>query len=588
MRFLKHMSIGTKMVVLSGIAVLGLGGFGYAVFNTMAAIRINGDTYGQIKLRSALSSDLSPARLELTEPSMTIQAMLEDQDPAKLRTEFESLNAQRKQFNDAYDFYMKQLPEGKLKEGLSGEVHEKGSRYLELAINQFSPILLVGDRGSQERAAIFNSQSMQPLFQQQRAAVSALEEGVNTEQLNFEQGADRFLVRRTWILSAGGFLILVFAISFGVSLARVFFSFLHEILSMASEMSRGNLNLDDMKSQSRDEIGHAARAMNEMKRSLVEMIRSTAIIADRLATASGEISSSVERQAQGAETQKDQTNQVAAAMEEMASTVLQVSENSTKAADASRDAAETAKSGGKIVDDTLGKMRAIAHSVGETAKKVQSLGKGSDQIGEIIGVIDDIADQTNLLALNAAIEAARAGEQGRGFAVVADEVRKLAERTGKATKEIAQMIKGIQSETKNAVGAMEEGMVQVEEGVKSTVQAGRSLQEIIRMSEQVGDMILQIATAATEQSSTTEQINVNVEQIATISQESASASQHTSKSVLELSSVAQELHSQIAKFDIGNNVQPGESRKRTPERRSGGPKSLRQREPDRELVEVGR
>jgi methyl-accepting chemotaxis protein len=582
------MSIGKKMVVLTGIAVLGLGGFGYAVFNTMAAIRINGDTYGQIKLRSGLSSDLSPARLELTEPSMTIQAMLEDQDPAKLRTEFESLNAQRKQFNDAYDFYMKQLPEGKLKEGLSGEVHEKGSRYLELAINQFSPILLVGDRGSQERAAIFNSQSMQPLFQQQRAAVSALEEDANTEKLNFEQGADRFLVRRTWILSAGGFLILVFAISFGVSLARVFFSFLHEVLSMASEMSRGNLNLDDMKSQSRDEIGHAARAMNEMKRSLVEMIRSTAIMADRLATASGEISSSVERQAQGAETQKDQTNQVAAAMEEMASTVLQVSENSTKAADASRDAAETAKSGGKIVDDTLGKMRAIAHSVGETAKKVQSLGKGSDQIGEIIGVIDDIADQTNLLALNAAIEAARAGEQGRGFAVVADEVRKLAERTGKATKEIAQMIKGIQSETKNAVGAMEEGMVQVEEGVKSTVQAGRSLQEIIRMSEQVGDMILQIATAATEQSSTTEQINVNVEQIATISQESASASQHTSKSVLELSSVAQELHSQIAKFDIGNNVQPGESRKRTPERSSGGPKSLRQREPDRELVEVGR
>src|SRR5205085_10849113 len=177
---------------------------------------------------------------------------------------------------------------------------------------------------------------------------------------------------------------------------------------------------------------------------------------------------------------------------EMSATVLQVSDNSNKAADASRKAAETARHGGTIVDETLGKMRVIAGSVSGTAKKMEELGKSSDQIGHIIGVIDDIADQTNLLALNAAIEAARAGEQGRGFAVVADEVRKLAERTTTATKEIAQMIKSIQDETKVAVTAMEEGTKQVEDGVKTTSQAGDALKEIIQMSEQVGEMITHI------------------------------------------------------------------------------------------------
>src|SRR5262249_21374669 len=142
---------------------------------------------------------------------------------------------------------------------------------------------------------------------------------------------------------------------------------------------------------------------------------------------------------------------------------------------------------------------------------------------------DDIADQTNLLALNAAIEAARAGEQGRGFAVVADEVRKLAERTTTATKEIAQMIKNIQDETKTAVAAMEAGTKQVEEGVQSTAKAGDSLREIIHMAEQVGEMITHIATAATQQSSATEEINANVNEIATITREAAQGAQQSAK-----------------------------------------------------------
>jgi len=199
-------------------------------------------------------------------------------------------------------------------------------------------------------------------------------------------------------------------------------------------------------------------------------------------------------------------------------------------------------------------MRVIAESVRTTAGRVEELGKSSDQIGRIIGVINDIADQTNLLDLNAAIEAARAGEQGRGFAVVADEVRKLAERTTSATKEIALMIQTVQQETKRAVGAMEEGTRQVEEGVATTNKAGEALREIIQMSEQVGDMIAQIAAAATEQSSATDEITHSMEQISSLVKESASGAQQSAQACQDLSSMAFELQKIVSNFKVGNGA----------------------------------
>jgi methyl-accepting chemotaxis protein len=325
------------------------------------------------------------------------------------------------------------------------------------------------------------------------------------------------------------------------------------MVALIQHIAGNNLAVDDMQVVSEDEIGKAGIALNKMKNSLREMIQSIASTAEHVASASEEISSSATQQAQGSETQKDQTSQVATAMQEMSSTVLQVSDNSNKAAEAARKAADTAKHGGSIVEETLTKMRRIAESVGGTAKKMEELGKSSDQIGRIIGVIDDIADQTNLLALNAAIEAARAGEQGRGFAVVADEVRKLAERTTTATKEIAQMIKNIQDETKVAVTAMEAGTKQVEEGVTSTATAGDSLRQIIDMSNQVGEMITHIATAATEQSSATEQVNNNMDQIAQLVKESAVGAQQSAKACQDLSGLALDLQKMVGSFQLGSD-----------------------------------
>jgi len=304
-----------------------------------------------------------------------------------------------------------------------------------------------------------------------------------------------------------------------------------------------------------DEVAELATWFNRFIDKVQEILCQVSSNIQSLATASEEISASSHEQAQGAESQKDQTNQVAAAMQEMAATVHEVSENSNKAAAASQKAAEMAREGGRVVEETLSRMRTIANSVGDTARKVQELGKRSDEIGRISGVIEDIADQTNLLALNAAIEAARAGEQGRGFAVVADEVRKLAERTGAATKEISAMICSIQTETKTAVAAMQAGSKEVEAGVESTRRAGDSLQGIIKMSQQVGDMVTQIATAATQQSATTEQINNNIEQIARIASSTESGVQQTAGALQDLSGLALNLRQLVGQFRLSDGTE---------------------------------
>jgi methyl-accepting chemotaxis protein len=375
----------------------------------------------------------------------------------------------------------------------------------------------------------------------------ALCQKLNASARQEETAAESSATRATILL---GIIGVVLSLGIATAVPRFLSASITNMLSVMQEIAANNLVVSDIEVTSQDEVGKAGIALNQMKNNLFGLIQSIARTAEHLASASEQISSSATLQAQGAETQKGQATQVAVAMQQMSSTVQEVSENSNRAAQASNQAAETAREGGLIVEQSLAKMRTIAESVSATARKVEELGKSSDQIGRIIGVIDDIADQTNLLALNAAIEAARAGEQGRGFAVVADEVRKLAERTTSATKEVAQMVQSIQSETKTAVAAMHDGTNQVQEGVQTTARAGDSLKQIIRMAEQVGEMITHIATAATEQSSATEQVNQNVDQITHLVNESAVGAQESAKACQELSGLALDLQKMVSSFKL--------------------------------------
>ena len=267
-------------------------------------------------------------------------------------------------------------------------------------------------------------------------------------------------------------------------------------------------------------------------------------------SASNEISSSTEEMAAGTHEQTQQATEVAGAVEEMTKTIMENTRNASIAADTAKRAGQKALEGGKIVADTINGMNRISEVVKISATTVHELGKSSDQIGEIIQVIDDIADQTNLLALNAAIEAARAGEQGRGFAVVADEVRKLAERTTKATKEIASMIKKIQADTLGAVASMDEGTKQVETGRLQADKAGIALKEIIEEANKVVDFVSQVAAASEQQSAAAEEISKSIEAISSVTQETASGTQQIAHAAEDLNRLTLNLENLVNQFKI--------------------------------------
>lgn len=299
-----------------------------------------------------------------------------------------------------------------------------------------------------------------------------------------------------------------------------------------------------------DEMGLLRNSFDRFVSSIRNTLLQVSEVATSVASASAQISSSTEEMAAGAQEQTTQSEEVARAVEQMAKSIAVNSESAGEAAQTAEQAKGAAELGGKVVADTVQEMKEIAAVVRESAGTIQNLGKSSDQIGEIIGVIEHIADQTNLLALNAAIEAARAGEQGRGFAVVADEVRKLAEQTTKATKQIATMVQQIQSDSHGAVRSMANATKQVDEGIVLADRAGTSLHEIVQISQKVTHMVSQIAVANEEQSSTSEQISKNMEAIASVTQQTASGTQQIARAAEDLNRLTEALQHYVSQFKL--------------------------------------
>ena len=324
---------------------------------------------------------------------------------------------------------------------------------------------------------------------------------------------------------------------------------LSHMLGMLRDIAEGEGDLTRRLDTDRnDEIGDVCHWFNRFVDNIHTIVSQVADNASQVAAAASQLQSTAEQIATAAEEVACQSVTVATASEEMSATSNDISHNCTLASDSSNRASSTARGGSEVVQQTLQGMQNIADRVQESAHTVESLGARSDQIGAIVGTIEDIADQTNLLALNAAIEAARAGEQGRGFAVVADEVRALAERTTRATKEIGGMIRGIQARTGQAVSKVNGAVQEVNEGAEQSRLSALKLDEIVGEIDNVARQVSQIATATEEQTQVTlasaEQIGQAAQSLEQVKVETESVSRSSD----ELAVVARELMDKVSRF----------------------------------------
>ena len=315
-------------------------------------------------------------------------------------------------------------------------------------------------------------------------------------------------------------------------------------------MSQGDLT-HNMNITGKDEFAWMCREYSQGRKGFMSLVKEILGSAGQLAAAAEELSAITDQANSGVMRQQGEIEQVATAMNEMSATVTEVSRNAGSAATAAQDADNQAKVGCDVVNTTVQTINNLASEVERTSQVIENLKGDSMSIGAVLDVIRDIAEQTNLLALNAAIEAARAGEQGRGFAVVADEVRTLASRTQQSTREINDMIERLQNGANQAVSVMEMGRAKAEESVEQAAKAGEALQAITGMVDSIKGMNMQIASAAEQQSSTAEEINRNIVNISEVSQETAGGSQQTASASEELARLASDLQSQVGKFKVG-------------------------------------
>ena len=324
---------------------------------------------------------------------------------------------------------------------------------------------------------------------------------------------------------------------------------LRQTLATAERVANGDLRLDQAVER-RDELGQLQASMQRMTGNLRELIGGIGDGVTQIASAAEELSAVTEQTSSGVNNQKVETDQVATAMNQMAATVHEVARNAEQASEAALMADQQAREGDRVVGEAIAQIERLAREVVNSTEAMTQLKSESSKIGSVLDVIKSVAQQTNLLALNAAIEAARAGEAGRGFAVVADEVRSLAQRTQKSTEEIEELIAGLQQGTQQVASVMDSSRGLTDSSVELTRRAGDSLHTITSTVSSIQAMNQQIATAAEQQSAVAEEINRNVMNVRDISDQTSAASEETAASSVELARLGTHLQGLVGKFRL--------------------------------------
>jgi methyl-accepting chemotaxis protein len=510
-------------------------------------VKVNGPIYQGIVQQKDLLADILPPPEYLIE-SYLVSLQMVEADKAKLPALTDKAKALAKDFEDRHQYWAKELPDSPSKRLLVDKAYKPGREMLDLQEREFIPALQRGDA----KAVAAAREQLTQKYEAHRAAVDELVT-VSTAAAAEQEKAAADTVGWESVLSAA--LATVFlAVGIGVSI-WILRDVMHQLggepsyaVQVVQRIANGDLSAT-IETAPGDTVSLLA-GMKQMQTSLHDVIGQINQAATRLGDAAQSLASTAEQVARGSSHQSDSASSIAAAVEEMTVSINFVTDSAKTAHALSDDARKLSIEGARHVQETVGEINTIAGSVDSSTQVVRQLGEQSQKISGIVGVIREIADQTNLLALNAAIEAARAGEQGRGFAVVADEVRKLAEKTATSTQEISIMIGEMQQGTQTAVKHMEQGTAQVEKGVVVAAATGESMNSIEVGAGKVLSAVDEISTALQEQAVASNQISQGVEKIAQMTEENSAAVNEVSRAAGELQKLATALKGNVGRFRL--------------------------------------
>lgn len=525
--------------------------FGFMLLLSFAAYTssktsVNGPIYGQIIQGKDLIADILPPPEYIIESYLVTFQAYDSKNPAEIKEHLKTFQRLHKEFEERQEYWTKELKDGEVKAMMTGDAAKAARNFFSSAEKEFFPAL---ERGDVAAAGSILHKSLTPQYNAHRTVIDKIVTLTNAGNEKIEKDTVSLLKTYNWVMIAIAVAVLIVSALLSLLVIRSVHRTISACADITNKIAEGDLSVD-IKVEGRGSIRLLLESISTMASHLREIVGQVSATthtlsseADRLQSASRQIaaeSSQIANKARG----------FTSSIGELAATSSDISTNCRSVASSSACATELASSSTAIVQETINGMQSIASHVRETSEIIDSLGVRSEQIGQIIETISDIADQTNLLALNAAIEAARAGEQGRGFAVVADEVRALAERTTRATREITGMISNIQKETRQAVGCMEEGVKEVESGSNASIRSGQALNSI---REEVGEVTVkidQIATAAEQQTAATAVINEHIGQISDSIRGTAQEATAVEESAAQISSLTVKLDQLVGKFKM--------------------------------------
>ncbi|WP_064607315.1 methyl-accepting chemotaxis protein [Photobacterium sp. J15] len=544
--FYKNLSVGKKIAVIFAAITAIVIAFGIFLMNELKLVRVGVLNFADSTIPSLIS--VEDLQFEVSYVRRTQYAILTYSDPQAIRQRIDKAVEQNRQIERMFEAYKASV------EGIASDHEQQVIRELSLAwrnyqnsLNGFAEAALKGDVATAQPilAGTFDE------FQTLSATLDSLREinlgFVKQNRTDMLASTDRVsTISLTVIVS-----LVIFMGLMNLFLTRQICRPLNQVMDLSGEIASGNLAYHlDRGEIGNDELGMLADSSMKMQENLRTLVEEVIAAVTQLGAAVEEVSAVSEQSSQGMQQQQNEITMVATAMDQMKATVAEVASNTEVASVSATSASDESRLGSKDIQQSIELILRVSAEIDNAGKLVQHLEQESNNINMVVDVIRDIADQTNLLALNAAIEAARAGEQGRGFAVVADEVRTLAARTQDSTGEIVSIIDKLQKSAIEAKEATSESCNMIQDCLAQSQNTGRTIESIEQSVGQIADMSQQIASACSEQDSVTDELGRNVETINQSSKEVATGAEQTAQACVELSQLAANLQSMMSRFRV--------------------------------------